>query len=72
MRNYSEIDWDEIKILIKEAKDKRWDSLRFSFGSAFTEIPTEIFKIESLRELDLRYNRIKNISPEISQLTNLE
>ncbi|MEM7716560.1 MAG: leucine-rich repeat domain-containing protein [Cyanobacteria bacterium P01_A01_bin.68] len=70
MNNSLEIDWDEIKNEIKEAKEKCCHHFHLvNYG--LIEIPTEIFNLESLRELDLRHNRIKNISPKISNLTNL-
>ncbi|MDY6898302.1 MAG: leucine-rich repeat domain-containing protein, partial [Cyanobacteriota bacterium] len=70
MSNYREIDWDEFQKDIKQAKRVHHRSFSL-IGYGLTEIPTEIFEIESLRELDLRFNRINNIPAEIYKLTNL-
>ena len=70
MNNSLEIDWDEIKNEIKEAKGKCCHHFHL-VRRGLIEIPTDIFDLESLRELHLTHNRIKNISPKISKLTNL-
>ncbi|MEM7715128.1 MAG: leucine-rich repeat domain-containing protein, partial [Cyanobacteria bacterium P01_A01_bin.68] len=70
MRNYNKINWNEINNQLKQAKEEYWGCFNFS-NYGLTEIPTEIFEIDSLCELDLSYNRFQDIPSDISKLTNL-
>ncbi|MCJ8281665.1 MAG: hypothetical protein MJK14_17860 [Rivularia sp. ALOHA_DT_140] len=70
MRNYNKINWDEIQKQIKQAKAEYWGCFNLS-NYGLTEIPSEIFEIDSLCELDLSYNRFQEIHSDISKLTNL-
>ena len=70
MRNYNKINWNDIHKQLKQAKKEYWGCFNLS-NYGLTEIPTEIFEIDSLCELDLSYNRFTNIPTNISQLTNV-
>jgi Leucine-rich repeat (LRR) protein len=41
-------------------------------GNGFTEIPACIFELENLKELDLSYGKIEQVSSDIEKLRNLE
>ncbi|MEL6457129.1 MAG: hypothetical protein AAFX46_04600 [Cyanobacteria bacterium J06636_27] len=64
MSNYYEIDWDDIQKYIKQAK-KEHHTVFSLINHGLTEIPAEVFEIESLTSLDLRWNRLKTISSDI-------
>ncbi|MGB6299232.1 MAG: hypothetical protein WBF90_24050 [Rivularia sp. (in: cyanobacteria)] len=71
MSNYSEIDWDWFHKRVKEAKETH-DTGFSLINHGLKEIPSEVFEIESLTSLDLRWNCLKTILPEISKLKNLD